>query len=535
MSLAQGISVNVNGQPVSFPGVGPQQVSGRVMVPLRGVMEKLGAYVGYEASTRTVTATRGDIDLQLRLGDRVARLNGREVTLDVPAMEYRGSTLVPLRFMGEALGADVRWDGVAQSVNILTNNAGVGRPDDFHAPPTPGALDVVSLDSDHTGFLRAGMPVRYVLQGTPGGTATLQIPGVTQEVPMTEVSPGRYEATVAMPSSALTVNGAKALARLRRGNAEKVINAATAVTVDTEIPKILENSPTPNSRTSSPQPNITASFDDGSGSGIATDRVRILLDGRNVTSDATVTSKFFAYRPPTALAPGKHEVSVFAEDRAGNPANQSWTFNVGQRSDVIRSFTSDAGNDPQPGQVVHFTLVGEPGGKGSIDLGPGRDRVGLRETAPGRYVAEYTIRQDDDFFAMPIRASLRSKDGESYTTDPQNNAAAIRNHAILQRPKVTSPVEGERLNDSFQVTGTARRNSQVKVKVEYSASLLGVLGTKGTLAEQTLDVDSQGNFQSQPIHLSGFANSRGTTYTITVTSIGRDGKESDPVVIKARK
>ncbi|HJP83650.1 MAG TPA: copper amine oxidase N-terminal domain-containing protein, partial [Fimbriimonadaceae bacterium] len=100
---AQGIGVFVDGEPVMFSGVGPQKIGGRVLVPLRGVMEKLGAYVSYQAGTRTVTANRGDVDLQLTLGRREALLNGRTVLLDVPAMEYRGSTLVPLRFMGEAL------------------------------------------------------------------------------------------------------------------------------------------------------------------------------------------------------------------------------------------------------------------------------------------------------------------------------------------------------------------------------------------------------------------------------------------------
>src|SRR2546421_12990874 len=83
---AQQIAVTVNGESVQFSGVGPQQVQGRVMVPLRGVLEKLGAYVDWVPSTRTVVASRGDLDIHLPLGSRVARVNGREVMLDVPAM-----------------------------------------------------------------------------------------------------------------------------------------------------------------------------------------------------------------------------------------------------------------------------------------------------------------------------------------------------------------------------------------------------------------------------------------------------------------
>ena len=55
--FAQNIAVVVNGDPVVFSGMGPRQVNGRVLVPLRGVMEKMGAYVGWDPSTKTVTAS----------------------------------------------------------------------------------------------------------------------------------------------------------------------------------------------------------------------------------------------------------------------------------------------------------------------------------------------------------------------------------------------------------------------------------------------------------------------------------------------
>ena len=140
-AYGQQIHVNVNGQPVVFENVGPQQINGRVLVPLRGVMEKLGAYVGYAAATRTVTATRGDIDLQLRIGDRTAQVNGKEIHLDVPATEYNGSTLVPLRFVGESLGAEVRWDATTQTVNIVT------RGNDTPPPPTRSRRLIMGLCS----------------------------------------------------------------------------------------------------------------------------------------------------------------------------------------------------------------------------------------------------------------------------------------------------------------------------------------------------------------------------------------------------
>ena len=64
-------------------------------------------HVDWVPATQTVIASRGNLDLQLRIGSRTALVNGREVTLDVPATTMGGSTMVPLRFVGETLGADV--------------------------------------------------------------------------------------------------------------------------------------------------------------------------------------------------------------------------------------------------------------------------------------------------------------------------------------------------------------------------------------------------------------------------------------------
>jgi len=116
------IQVKVNGTPL-YLSVEPTLVSGRTMVPLRGIFESLGAQVNWDASTRMITANKGDTDVQLGIGDRRATVNGRAVYLDAPAMILRGSTMVPLRFVSEALGADVKWLEATQTVAITTDGA----------------------------------------------------------------------------------------------------------------------------------------------------------------------------------------------------------------------------------------------------------------------------------------------------------------------------------------------------------------------------------------------------------------------------
>ncbi|MGQ9532394.1 MAG: ABC transporter substrate-binding protein, partial [Desulfotomaculales bacterium] len=60
------------------------------------------------------------VTVRLTIGSNVAYVNDRPVTLDVPARIVRGRTLVPLRFVSEALGAQVAWDAAARLVSVVT-------------------------------------------------------------------------------------------------------------------------------------------------------------------------------------------------------------------------------------------------------------------------------------------------------------------------------------------------------------------------------------------------------------------------------
>src|SRR5437773_4695906 len=96
------ITVKVNGERIRFQGVGPQEVNGRVLVPLRCVLEQMGATVTWDQNTRTVLANKAGQNIELPIGSHSARVNDRTVDLDVPAMIRYGTTMVPLRFVGEA-------------------------------------------------------------------------------------------------------------------------------------------------------------------------------------------------------------------------------------------------------------------------------------------------------------------------------------------------------------------------------------------------------------------------------------------------
>ncbi len=91
---------------------------GRVLVPLRAIFESLGASVEWDEAAQKIISKKGDIQIILTIGRNKAVKNGVEVILDVPPKVVENRTLVPLRFISEAFGAEVKWDEASQRVTI---------------------------------------------------------------------------------------------------------------------------------------------------------------------------------------------------------------------------------------------------------------------------------------------------------------------------------------------------------------------------------------------------------------------------------
>lgn len=113
------INVLLDGTALTFD-VPPQMVDGRTLVPLRAIFEALGAEVDWNDATRTITATKDATTVVLALGSTTPTVNGQTVTIDVPAAAIDGRTLVPLRFVAESFGVEVNWDGDTRTVTITS-------------------------------------------------------------------------------------------------------------------------------------------------------------------------------------------------------------------------------------------------------------------------------------------------------------------------------------------------------------------------------------------------------------------------------
>ena len=115
------ITTYLNNEQLNFD-ILPITENDRTLVPMRAIFEALGAEVEWENETQTATATKDGIKVSVTIDSNRMQKNGEEIKLDVPARLVGDSrTLVPLRAISEAFGCRVEWDEELQRVDIYKN------------------------------------------------------------------------------------------------------------------------------------------------------------------------------------------------------------------------------------------------------------------------------------------------------------------------------------------------------------------------------------------------------------------------------
>jgi hypothetical protein len=128
------IDVVINGRPVDFRYGDPVVQNGRLLIPIRSVLSSLPASaIVWDPVHQVVSAAYMNRSTELQIGSRKAVVNGRNIEMDVPAMTIRGRTMVPLRFLSEALGAVVSFSQPDLKVTVSMPMAPIPRG----VTPTP--------------------------------------------------------------------------------------------------------------------------------------------------------------------------------------------------------------------------------------------------------------------------------------------------------------------------------------------------------------------------------------------------------------
>ncbi len=121
--LANPVNVIVNGDAVSFLDAQPYiNNDNRTMVPIRFISEQLGANVSWDVTKQTVNIYYNQNAISIPIGKKSAYVQGHEIALDTNAVIENNRTLVPLRFVSEALGAQVLYNNTASIVRISSSS-----------------------------------------------------------------------------------------------------------------------------------------------------------------------------------------------------------------------------------------------------------------------------------------------------------------------------------------------------------------------------------------------------------------------------
>lgn len=203
---AETVRVFVDGRAIN-PNPPAVIMDGRVMVALRGTLEAMGAQVSFNPP-RAIYVTRGERFIELEIGRRFALVDGRQYMLDAPPVVAGGYTRIPLRFVGEALGAKVTFNRSARTVDIVTSPAVAQAPLPQPAPaplpappepqPLPSPFPVPEQARPAKPTLVFPLPGASVgnplsVQGAASGAVRVR---VTVSVPVVGLPIGSSEATV---------------------------------------------------------------------------------------------------------------------------------------------------------------------------------------------------------------------------------------------------------------------------------------------------------------------------------------------------
>ena len=115
---AEEIKINVNGSQLSNFDIPPVSIDGRTLVPARAVFESLGASVTWNGNTQEVYIIQDNDVVVIQIDNPVGYVNGIPTQMDVAPKIINDRTMIPARYVAEALGYYVGWDDQTRTVTI---------------------------------------------------------------------------------------------------------------------------------------------------------------------------------------------------------------------------------------------------------------------------------------------------------------------------------------------------------------------------------------------------------------------------------
>ncbi len=112
------ISVIVEGKAIDFDAAPFVDANNRLMVPLRAIVQALGATVDFDEATKEITIVKKDQTNVFMLNSNMVLVGQELKSMDTMPVVKNNRTMVPVRYVGEYFGAQVNWDAAARKVTV---------------------------------------------------------------------------------------------------------------------------------------------------------------------------------------------------------------------------------------------------------------------------------------------------------------------------------------------------------------------------------------------------------------------------------
>ncbi|MCX6369478.1 MAG: copper amine oxidase N-terminal domain-containing protein [Armatimonadetes bacterium] len=484
---AQSIVVTVNGSAVVFPKQGPLQApDGSILVPLREVFESLGAAVQFLPQTRTITASRGNTNISLQLGESVGYVSGKPKSLTTPAQNIAGTTMLPLRFISEAFGAEVKWDANARLVAITLAGAkpvvktGVGAVKPPPAEEKPIIIPVKGLTPDE---IKAANPTAPVLIAKTEGVS-----GVLTAISATE----------------LTIKSATGLPEKLSLAPEVIVlvKVGTAPQVRQELSALKSGDAVQIKRNSQGQAFvIEASYDERIGTlkslealgdrwiALFTEgppaEVETQADVQKLSKPSSLSEVRPGERVSLRINPVTHRAVALAVLEIEKPATS--------KVEVLKVSHNAGQKWVKAGDTITFSVTGTAAAKGILRVPglSGAEALPLVETTPGNYVTNLTVPAGTSLKDATALATLTL---EALSSPTVASAETFAIDAVGPTLGTLTPTEGSEFTDprpnftgtySDQGSGLDAKKMQLMVNGEDVTARAIFTGTFFTYQPQT--------------------------------------------------
>lgn len=115
------MDITLNGNKIDFAQA-PIIENGTTLVPMRAILEALGANVEWNSANQSVTAKIGIESVQLTIGSKAAYVGTTLTMLNTAPRLVNGTTMIPLRFLSESFGCTVAYNAQTKDISIINNS-----------------------------------------------------------------------------------------------------------------------------------------------------------------------------------------------------------------------------------------------------------------------------------------------------------------------------------------------------------------------------------------------------------------------------